>query len=341
MNQAAPTLDDVARIAGVSTATVSRCLNLPDKVSGSTRRKVMQAIDELGYTPNFGARVMASKRSFTIGAIIPTMENAIFARGLQAFQETLHTLGYTLLVSSTAYRPDVEAEQIKSLVARGADGLLLIGYERENAVYDYLARQSIPTLLAWAFSPTSKQASIGFDNRASMRALSSKAIGMGHRHVAAISGIVAGNDRAAERLQGIRDGLVTHGLDPADLQIIETPYEIENGALAFEEIMKASPRPTLVMCGNDVLAVGAIQRARALGIRVPADVSITGFDDIELARIVTPQLTTVHVPHREMGRKAAHELIEMVAGQSTGHSEQLQTTLELRESLGPPLSEAS
>ncbi|NND20377.1 MAG: LacI family DNA-binding transcriptional regulator, partial [Silicimonas sp.] len=104
-NQAVPTLDDVAREAGVSTATVSRCLDAPGKVTENTRSKVLHAVEMLGYTPNFGARVMASRRSHTIGAIIPTMENAIFARGLQAFQETLDDLGYTLLVSSTAYRP--------------------------------------------------------------------------------------------------------------------------------------------------------------------------------------------------------------------------------------------
>ncbi|MEP1388379.1 LacI family DNA-binding transcriptional regulator, partial [Yoonia sp.] len=166
-----PTLDDVARAAGVSTATVSRCLNAGDKVSKPTRDKVMQAVEALGYTPNFNARAMAARRTHTIGAIIPTMENAIFARGLQAFQETLHDHGYNLLVSSSAYRPELEAEQIRALVARGAEGLLLIGYEREKAVYDYLDRRGIPTMLAWAYRSDLSRSSVGFDNRASMRML--------------------------------------------------------------------------------------------------------------------------------------------------------------------------
>lgn len=332
-NQTVPTLDDVAREAGVSTATVSRCLNTPDKVSAKTRDKVMNAVEMLGYTPNFGARVMAAKRTFTIGAIIPTMENAIFARGLQAFQEKLHMRGYTLLVSSTAYRPDIEAEQIRALVGRGADGLLLIGYERDQAVYDYLRRRDVPTLVAWAFSASSPQPSIGFDNRASMRALCDKVLSMGHRNIAVISGIVAGNDRATGRVQGIRDGLISYGYDPDALPVIETAYEIENGAVAFEQLMQNPQRPTVVMCGNDVLAVGAMQRAHEMGLKVPHDVSITGFDDIELARIVTPQLTTVHVPHREMGSRAAQELIRMVEKKSAGVSLQLQSSLKLRESL--------
>lgn len=329
----APTLDDVARQAGVSTATVSRCLNSPNQVVEATRNRVMKAVEDLGYTPNFGARVMAAKRTFTIGAIIPTMENAIFARGLQAFQEELHARGYTLLVSSTAYRPEIEAEQVRALVARGADGLLLIGHERDPDLYAYLRRRGIPALLAWAFQADAEQPCIGFDNRASMRALADAVLSMGHRHVAMISGIVEGNDRAAGRLAGIRDALLAHGLDPETLPLIETEYEIDSGAVAFETLMQVTPRPTVVMCGNDVLAAGALRRARELNLSVPQDVSITGFDDIELARILTPALTTVHVPHREMGRRAAIELVRMVEQASPGVSEQLESGIRLRGSL--------
>lgn len=330
---AIPTLDDVARQAGVSTATVSRCLNGSEKVTDKTREKVMRAVEALGYTPNFGARAMAAKRTYTIGAIIPTMENAIFARGVQAFQEQLHKGGYTLLVSSSAYRPELEAEQVRALVARGADALLLIGYDRNPSVYEYLERRGMPFLLAWAHQKDSPHPAIGFDNRASMAALANAVIGRGHRDIAIISGIVAGNDRAAARLQGIRDGLAAHGIDAASAPVIETPYEIENGARAFETLMQADRRPTVVMCVNDVLAVGAMQRARDMGLDVPRDVSITGFDDIELARIVTPQLTTVHVPHREMGRLAALELMRMLDDARPGQSTELQSNLCLRGSL--------
>ncbi|MEP5375888.1 MAG: LacI family DNA-binding transcriptional regulator, partial [Hyphomicrobiales bacterium] len=179
MNRTNPTLEDVAKTAGVSTATVSRCLNSPDRVMEKTRLRVKNAVEELGYTPNFGARVMAGQRTFTIGAIIPTMENAIFARGLQAFQEELLRRGYTLLVSSSAYREEVEKEQIKALVARGADGLLLIGYDREASVYKYLQTQNVPVLIAWVFAPDSAQPSIGFDNRKSMEKLTIQVLGRG------------------------------------------------------------------------------------------------------------------------------------------------------------------
>ncbi|MEP2782872.1 MAG: LacI family DNA-binding transcriptional regulator [Pseudoruegeria sp.] len=334
MNRTNPTLEDVAKTAGVSTATVSRCLNSPDRVMEKTRLRVMNAVEELGYTPNFGARVMAAQRTFTIGAIIPTMENAIFARGLQAFQEELLRRGYTLLVSSSAYREEVEKEQIKALVARGADGLLLIGYDREASVYKYLQTQNVPVLIAWVFAPDRAQPSIGFDNRKSMEKLTKQVLDRGHTNVAVISGIRKGNDRAEHRVQGILDALRKFGYSEEDLSVIETGYGIENGANVFERFMSAPTPPTAVMCGNDVLAAGALKRAREMGIRVPEDVSITGFDDIELARIVSPALTTVHVPHREMGRKAARELVDMVEGKSAGVSEELKSTVQLRGSLG-------
>jgi len=332
--RSAPTLDDVAKMAGVSTATVSRCLNSPDRVVKATRQRVLSAVDTLGYTPNFAARVMAAKRSSTIGAIIPTMENAIFARGLQAFQEELHQHGYTLLVSSSAYDPEIEEEQIRTLVARGADGLLLIGHDRDPHIYEYLERRKIPALVAWSFQPDAQVPSVGFDNRAAMCELATRVVGLGHRHIGMISGVSTGNDRARQRIEGARDALIQNDLSPAQLTILETPYEIDNGAEAFSRLMSQKIPPTAVLCGNDVLAVGAVRRALETGLKVPEDVSVTGFDDIELARISTPGLTTVHVPHREMGRQAALELVGMVENTTHGAGMRLATKIVERQSLG-------
>lgn len=331
----APTLDDVAKRAGVSTATVSRCLNSPERVVEKTRERVLKAVQELGYTPNFAARVMAAKRTFTIGAIIPTMDNAIFAWGLQAFQEELHRKGYTLLVASSAYNPELEEEQIKALVARGADGLLLIGHERSSNIYDYLDQQGIPTLCAWSYLPDARLPSIGFDNHAAMRALTQEILQLGHRKIAMISAFTKGNDRAQLRVDGLKDALRKGGIDPEGAHIIETNYGVESGAKAFEKIMQTKDRPTAVLCGNDVIAVGALRAAKQMGLSVPRDVSITGFDDMELARIVEPPLTTVRVPHHEMGQKAAQELVAMVERESKGVARCLETQIITRGSIGP------
>ena len=210
-----PKLQDVADAAGVSTATVSRCLNQPELVVEKTRLRVLKVVEDLGYAPNFNARSLASKQSQTIGAIIPTMENAIFAEGIQAFQGVLQDAGYTLLISSSSYDAKVEAAAVRTLVARGADALLLIGLDRDETLYGFLETQGVPALIAWAHSATFRIPSIGFDNHDAMRAIASHALGLGHRDVAMISAPVAENDRARARVAGVKSALVDAGL-PAD-----------------------------------------------------------------------------------------------------------------------------
>jgi LacI family transcriptional regulator len=332
----APTLADVAQLAKVSTATVSRCLNSPQQVVEVTRERVLNAVRELGYTPNFGARILAAKRTKTIGAIIPTMENAIFARGIQAFQEELREHGFTLLVASSSYQQSLEEEQIRTLTARGADALLLIGHCRSSEIYHFLEMRKVPALVAWVYQPEIPQASIGFDNRKAMGALAREVIRLGHKRISYISAETATNDRASERVEGVRSAMSDNGLNPEDLVVVETTYSIENGGNAFEQVISAAVKPTVVMCGNDVLAAGALQRAKKMGMVVPRDVSITGFDDIELATLTDPALATVHVPHRLMGRQAARLLIGMLDGNSAPASVELAAELCLRETLAAP-----
>ncbi len=332
---AIPTLHDVAAHAGVSTATVSRCLNFPDKVTPSTREKVQTAIAALGYSPNFGAKVMAARRTKTIGAIIPTMDNAIFARGLQAFQEELRLHGYTMLVASTSYQPALEEEQIRALVARGADALLLIGHARAPEIYQFLEAQGVPSLVTWAYDTNAPRPSVGFDNAAAMRMMAQAVLAKGHSRLALISAGTASNDRANERLSGIKSAMQAKGLDPATLDVVETTYSIDNGAAAFAELMDRPTPPTAVFCGNDVLAVGALRQAQEMQISVPNDVSIVGFDDIELAQVAYPPLTTVHVPHREMGKRAAQILVQALQDGQSMTSLALATDVVIRGTLGP------
>ncbi|MFD1344440.1 LacI family DNA-binding transcriptional regulator [Litorisediminicola beolgyonensis] len=330
-----PTVNDVATAAGVSTATVSRCINSPEVVQPDTLRRVRAAIDTLGYAPNFGARALAAKRTNTVGAIVPTLENAIFARGLEAVQRELAAAGSTMLVSSSSYDPEQEAEQIRTLVARGADALLLIGFERSAEIYDFLDRRKIPHVVAWAFAPDQPRPAVGFDNRAAMRALAEKTLAFGHRRIGLVTAQREGNDRAQNRWLGLLDAMRAAGLGEDDLSLQETVYDIESGRAAAHALLTRDPRPTVIMCGNDVLAAGAMIAARELGLSVPEDVSITGFDDIEIARVLTPQLTTVHVPHREMGRRAARMLIDMRDDATAADSVELGTEVILRGTLGP------
>ena len=333
--QQLPTLEDVARKADVSTATVSRCLSKPETVKGSTRERVLNIVRELGYTPNFGARVMASRRTGTIGAVIPTMDNAIFAKGIQAFQEEISRRGANLLVASSSYEKAREAEQIRSLISRGVDGLLLIGDARSPDVYDYLDKRLVPYVLAWNYRARAAHTYVGFDNAQAAYDMTCLVIEHGHRRIGMIAGITDGNDRALHRLQGVRRAIADHGIDESDFFVTEAPYGLEAAGDALDLIADLHPGATAVICGNDVLAVGAILRAKAKGLCVPADLSVTGFDNIELSTVVEPGVTTVHVPHRRMGTSAAAVLFAAMGEQKT-RSKKFKTHIVERASLTAP-----
>jgi LacI family transcriptional regulator len=341
MENPLPTLADVADRANVSTATVSRCLNSPERVGKETRARVMKAVRELGYAPNFGAQALAARQTNTIAAVIPTMENAVFARGLQAFQEELVQHGKTLLLASSAYDAALEETQIRTLAARGADAILLIGYDRGVDIYDFLEKRNLPTLIAWSFNPHESRPAVGFNNRAAMFSLAQEVIAQGHQHIACISAPTKSNDRARERVQGIQDAMDAASQPPSNFHLIETPYGIDTGASAFRKIMTTAPQTTAVMCANDVLAVGALRAAREMGLEVPKDISVTGFDDLEIALLAEPALTTVHVPHRQMGRRAAEMLIQALQDGLPSQSVELPTQIHLRQSLGRRLIRTS
>ncbi len=331
-----PTLDDVAREAKVSTATVSRCLNSPDQVSTKTRDKILKVVKDLGYSPNFGAQALAAKRTNTFGAVVPTMNNAIFAAGLQAFQEELGRNDATLLLASSSYSLKVEEEQIRSLVARGADGLLLIGTQRSKDVYTFLDDRQIPYVIAWSYKDSKKQSCVGFDNFQASYELTLKAIELGHKKFAVISAHTSSNDRAKNRVRGIRKALEDRGFETNNLPCIECDYSIENGSLSFKELMGSPDRPTIIMCGNDVLAAGAVKQAHEMGLKIPDDISITGFDNIELATVIEPALTTVHVRHKRMGMLAAQVLLKQVDDKSYRENIKLDTWIVEGKSLAKP-----
>lgn len=332
-----PTLEDVARVAKVSTATISRSINEPDKVASTTRERIQNVIRQLGYTPNSGGRMLASNRSNTVGAIIPTMANAMFASGLQSFQEELAKAGVTLLVASSGYDAGHELSQIRSLLTHGADGLLLIGSSRLKETNDFLTLRQIPYVVSWCYKPGSKVLYAGFDNQKSAYLMTMEVLRLGHRKLAMIAGIAKENDRAANRIKGVRQAVQEVGGEARMLKVIEADYSQTSGGDAFTTLMSEPETPTAIICGNDVLAAGAIVRARQQGIEVPHQVSITGFDDIGLATAVYPSLTTVRVPQEAMGKRAARLLLELLSGDGTPTSIEFETDIVFRESLGPPL----
>lgn len=333
----APTLEDVARRARVSTATVSRSLNMPDRVKEDTRLRVQAAVAELGYTPNFGGQALASRRTNTIGAVIPTMDNAIFAQAVQTLEQTLASEGVTLLIATSQYSREREDAQVRALLGRGVDGLVLIGAERDPAIYDLLKMRELPYIVLWVSPRGEPHVTIGFNNRAAVRMVVERVHEAGHERLVMLAGRTEGNDRATERVDGARAACADLGLP--ELKVVETEYTLEAAERETRAIMSAERPPTAIICGNDVLAAGALFAARSMGLEIPRDLSVVGFDDIELARVMAPPLTTVRVPHRRMGRSAGEQILGWIRGGRQPDNIVFDAVWVERASLGPPRAE--
>jgi LacI family transcriptional regulator len=329
-------LADVARLAKVSPATVSRALTRPDKVKAATAARIRQAVQALGYVAHGAARALASRRTRTIGAVIPTLDNAIFANTVQALQKTLDEAGYTLLLASHEFDAEVEARVTRALIERGVDGLVLLGTSHHPSVFRMIDTHQVPYVLTWALDPSARHPCIGFDNRAAAIRVTRHLLDLGHREFAMIAGIAAGNERARERVEGVREVLAERGLGLGPGRLVEKPYALAGGRDGMRELLQPAPRPTAVICGNDVLAIGALAECHALGLAVPGEISLTGFDDMEIAAVVPPGLTTVHFPTAELGAYAAQHLIARLAGESFETRVELPVELIVRGSTAPP-----
>lgn len=330
-------LADVARLAGVSTATVSRALTVSHKVRPATLARVQQAVKALGYVAHGAARALASRRTRTIGAVIPTLANAIFAGTTHALQKTLDEAGYTLLLASHEFDPEVELRVTRALIERGIDALVLLGTTHHPDVFGAIAAHDIPYVLTWALDASRTHPCIGFDNRAAATRLAEYLLDLGHRDFAMIAGITANNERARERVEAVRAALAARGVELPAGRLVEKPFTPAAGREGLLEVIQNGRWPTAVICGNDVLAMGALAECHAQGIAVPVPVSITGFDDMEVAALVTPGLTTVHFPTGELGAYAAQHLIRRLAGEAVDLQRELPVNLVVRGSTAPPI----
>lgn len=333
-----PTLKDIAEAAGVSTATVSRVINNPLSVSEPLRERVDAKVRQLGYVRHGAARALASSRAYTVGAIIPTLESAIFASGVNAIENRLDAEGLTLLLAVTNYDPAHEFRQVRDLLERGVDGIILVGRDHDDDVFRLLERQACPFVNTWTYDANSQHPCVGFDNVAAAREVTEHLIGLGHRHIGMIAGIANGNDRARDRIQGVRQALKAAGLTLAPRDMVERRYDLAAGRDGFRALMDRAPtdRPTAIVCGNDVLALAALIEAGHMGLRVPEDVSVTGFDDLPFCEHLPPGLTTVHVPSRQMGTHAAAYILERIAGGTGEPRIELPTRLVVRGTTAPP-----
>jgi len=330
-----PTIEDVANDSGVSTATVSRVLNRPEAVRDGLRTRVLKSVARLGYVPNSGARSLKLQRSGTVGAIFPTVDNAIFAQAIDALQQRLADSGLQLLIATSGYDIATEMRQAMNLVTRGADALALCGMRQSPELLQFLRQRELPTVHALTYAAEPGRICVGFDNALAIGKAVRYLLDLGHSRMAMLAGVTKDNDRAAARVAGVRQALAQAGLELASQHLVERQYGLAQAREGFRRLMETTPQPTAILCGNDVLAFGALLEAAAMGIDVPRQLSIVGFDDLEMARHIHPALTTLHVPTQQMWETVADRIIASLEKQTVQAATRVDVELVVRASTGP------
>ncbi len=331
-----PAAADVARLAGVSTATVSRTLNNPDQVGADTRRRVLDAVAKLRYLPHGAARSLRSRQSMMIGAVIPSFDYALYARTTSALQQRLAEEGYSLVLAENRYDPAAELRVATQLIQLGVDAFMFVGLDHEPLLYAMLADYGRPWVLTWGVDPLRVHPSIGFDNRAATHTITRHLLALGHRRFALISAPIAGNDRARSRGAGVREALAEAGLALDERHVRLTSISLVAAEAAMAELLALKDRPTAFVATNDVFAVGAMVACRRAGVRIPEDVSITGVDNTDLGATQTPGLTSIRTPIVDIGRAAADQLIARIARRPFAPFELFPVEIVHRGSTGPP-----
>ncbi len=325
-----PKLKDVAKLAGVSLATASRALARPDLVQAKTIERVRRAAAALDYIPTGSARALVLGRSRIVGAIVPTLDHAIFARAIQAMQTALQGAGYQLLVAAHDYAPATEASAVRAMLSHDVDALMLVGTDHLDETWDLLSSASVPVLLTWSFDE--RLPCIGFDNERAGRLAAEHLLSLGHRRFGMISGATRHNDRARLRIAGVRAALADAGLDLPDWRVSEQPFTLDGGRAGLLHLLATAERPTAIVCGNDLLAAGAYFEAYECQLRIPEDISIVGIDNLEIATHLSPPLTTVHLPTAQLGHDAALYLLAIMKGEHPPRRVELPIELVVRRS---------
>lgn len=333
-----PTIYDVAREAGVSYSTVSRTMSGYEFVKPSTREKVLQAAEKLGYVPNQQARSLAGGRSNLIGVLVPALSNNYISEILRGIDEKLAEANYNLILYTTHRHQGKESSYVATILNGGADGLLLVVPLISSSYLDALREQDFPYVLIDQVDKTQKSCVVNGTNWQGAYEATQYLIELGHRQIGFISGL-AGLNSAAERYEGYMAALSDHGIPLRSEFIAESDFREHGGHVAAQQLLALPERPTAIFASNDMSAFGAVEAIREQGLRIPEDISVIGFDDIPQASIIYPKLTTVHQPLAQMGREAVSILLENMKNPK-GEIRQvtLETQLIIRDSCCPPLA---
>lgn len=324
-------INDIAERAGVSIATVSRVLNNRPEVADATREKVMNTLRELGYMSNRYARVLVSGQINYIGFSIPRVEH--FVQILQGVTDAVDEQDANLVLCPTDYEHDREVSLLERIQARGVDGALIVLPSESSEELQELSQHGSPFVVIEPRFPLNDHIPyVTATNMSGGRSAAEHLIALGHKRIAVITGPTSWSS-SIDRLAGYHSVLFAHGLQNIPDLVRESDLTQEGGYRVACDLLQLSPRPTAIFCFNDLMAIGALRAARELGLRVPEDLSIIGFEDAPFASIVTPALTTIHQPSYEMGRVAVNLLYRLLEGEPLEATRvELSTRLLVRDS---------
>jgi LacI family transcriptional regulator, repressor for deo operon, udp, cdd, tsx, nupC, and nupG len=335
-------IKDIATISGVSPATVSRTLRNPELVSKETRKRVMKAVKEAGYTPNRFGSSLRTQKSGNIMVVMPDITNQVNAGIIRAIESEAQKAGYSVLLGDTQSLLEREQHYAHMTQSGQADGILLFTYHLPFETDDSkpLMAQLPPLVNSCEAIPIDGINKVMIDNTAAAKTAVNHLLDFGHTRIAAVMG-PSDTPSTLERLKGYKLALIEAGIDIDDSLIMRGDYGLDSGSSAMEKLLKLKQRPTAVFCFSDDMAIGAMSVLREYGFNIPQDISVMGFDDIRYAKLMSPALTTIHQPLEDIGKACTQLLLQQLAGKlSEATYIELPYTLMVRQSTGPVPAES-
>lgn len=306
------TIYDVAREANVSMATVSRVVNGNPNVKPTTRKKVLEVIERLGYRPNAVARGLASKKTTTVGVIIPDISSIFFAELARGIEDIATMYKYNILLSNSDQNPDKEVHLLQTMLGKQVDGIVFMsGHVTEEHVREF-ELSSVPIVLAGSIEEQGKIPSVNIDYELATYDAVNSFIESGHKKIAFLVGPLREPINAEKKLVGYKNALKDAGIDYTEDYVIEGDYAYDSGLEAIERLMDSPNPPTAIFVGADEMALGVIHGAKDKGIKVPEELEVISSDNTRLAQMVRPQLTTVVQPLYDIGAVAMRLLTKLM-----------------------------
>ena len=326
------TILDVARLAGVSTATVSRVINSPDTVREETREKVLLAMAKCNYKYNALARGFVTKKSNTIGLIIPTISNAVFAESTLGVQEYADQKNIRVVLGNSYYKYSQEKNLVKALRESQVDGLIITTTNLKGEILKSLVDENFPFVLLFSTVKGGPMSAVGIDNYLGGYLATEHLISLGHKRICMVAGNFSMTDRSFHRWHGYKKCLRDNEIPYDKELLVQTDYSLSGGRDSIKKLLNLPSPPTAVFCSNDYIALGTMKGAREAGLTLPDDLSIVGFDDMQTASYMVPALTTIRQPAYEMGQRAAQILLQLIEKKSKPIQDMMDSTLIVRES---------